>query len=144
MPIRHANANVTDQIFMPKITNDNLDSIYSYWYGNIQCTWICARYADVHWNKKSSDNWKYNIVGDTRETMVLLESTWHLWGVLQHRQQVAIFHCLFNCWFKRRSKKTSKLHVTGLCAWHSPVTSVFLAQKASNAENVSIWRRHHK
>ena len=43
---------------------------------------------------------------------------------------------------RRRSKKTSKLRITGLCAWNSPVTGEFFAQRASNAENVSIWRRH--
>ena len=42
-----------------------------------------------------------------------------------------------------RSKKTWKLRVTGLCAWNSPVTGEFPAQMASNAENVSIWWRHH-
>ena len=36
-------------------------------------------------------------------------------------------------------KKTSKLRVTGLCAGKSPVTGEFPAQRASNAENVSIW-----
>ena len=45
--------------------------------------------------------------------------------------------------FRRRSKKTSKLCVTGLCAGNSPVTGEFPAQMASNAENVSIWLRHH-
>ena len=40
-------------------------------------------------------------------------------------------------------KKTSKLRVTGLCARNSPVTGEFPAQRASNAENVSIWWRHH-
>ena len=44
---------------------------------------------------------------------------------------------------RRRSKKTSKLRVTGLCAGNSPVTGEFPAQRASNAENVSIWWRHH-
>ena len=43
----------------------------------------------------------------------------------------------------RRLKKTSKLRVTGLCEGNSPVASEFLAQRASNAENVSIWWRHH-
>ena len=43
-------------------------------------------------------------------------------------------HCLLNCLFKRRSKKTSKLHVTGLCAGKSPGTGEFPAQMASNAE----------
>ena len=39
--------------------------------------------------------------------------------------------------------KTSKLRVTGLCAGNSPETGEFPAQMASNAENVSIWWRHH-
>ena len=45
--------------------------------------------------------------------------------------------------FGRSSKKTSKLRVTGLCAGNSPGTGEFPAQKASNAENVSIWWRNH-
>ena len=53
------------------------------------------------------------------------------------------FDCLLNRLFRRRSRKTSKLHVTGLCAGNSPVTGEFPAQRASNAENVSIWWRHH-
>ena len=52
--------------------------------------------------------------------------------------------CLLNCLFRRRSKKTSKLRVTGLCAGNSPGTGEFPAQMASNAENVSIWWRHHE
>ena len=51
--------------------------------------------------------------------------------------------CLLNRLFRRRSKKPSKLCVTGLCAGNSPVTGEFPAQRASNAENVSIWWRHH-
>ena len=51
--------------------------------------------------------------------------------------------CLLNRLFKRRSKKTSKLRVTGFCAGKSPGTGEFPAQMASNAENVSIWWRHH-
>ena len=51
--------------------------------------------------------------------------------------------CLLNHLFKRRSTKTSKLRVTGLCAWNSPVTGDFPAQMASNAETVFIWWRHH-
>ena len=44
---------------------------------------------------------------------------------------------------RHRSKKTSKLRVTGLCEGNSPVTSEFPAQRASNTENVSIWWCHH-
>ena len=51
--------------------------------------------------------------------------------------------CLFNYLFRRRSKKTSKLHVTGVCAGNSPVTGELPAQMTSNAENVSIWWRYH-
>ena len=52
--------------------------------------------------------------------------------------------CLPNRLFGRRSKRTSKLRVTGLCAGNSPGTGEFSAQMASNAENVSIWWRHHE
>ena len=47
--------------------------------------------------------------------------------------------CLLNCLFSRRSKKTSKLRVIGLCEGNSQVTGEFPAQRASNMENVSIW-----
>ena len=51
--------------------------------------------------------------------------------------------CLLNHLFRRSSKKTSKLHVAGLCEGNSPVIGELPAQRASNAENVSIWWRHH-
>ena len=51
--------------------------------------------------------------------------------------------CLLNRLFRRRSKKTSKPRLTGLCVGNSPGTSEFPAQMASNAENVSIWWRRH-
>ena len=51
--------------------------------------------------------------------------------------------CLLKRFFRRRSKNTSKLRVTGLCAGNSPVTDEFPAQMTSNADNVSIWWRHH-
>ena len=62
-----------------------------------------------------------------------------LHGVSNHQPH----DCLLNRLFWRRSKKTSKLRVTGLCAGNSPVTGEFPAQRANNAENVSIWWRHH-
>ena len=61
-------------------------------------------------------------------------------GVSNHQPN----DCLFSRLFRRRSKKTSKLRVTGLCAGNSPETGEFPAQRASNAENVSIWWRHHE
>ena len=51
--------------------------------------------------------------------------------------------CLLNRLFRSRLKKTSKLRVTGLCEGNPPVTGWFPSQRASNAENVSIWWRHH-
>ena len=60
-------------------------------------------------------------------------------GVSNHQPH----HCLLNRLFRCRSKRTSKLRVTGLCAGNSPVTGEFPAQMTSNAENVSIWWRHH-
>ena len=61
-------------------------------------------------------------------------------GVSNHQPN----DCLRNHIFRRRSKKTLKLSVTGLCAGNSPVTGEFPAQMASIAENVSIWWRHHE
>ena len=49
-------------------------------------------------------------------------------GVSNHQ----LHHCLLNRLFRRRSKETSKLSVTSLCAGNSPVTGEF---SASNAEN---------
>ena len=60
-------------------------------------------------------------------------------GVSNHQPH----DCLLNRLFRRRSKKTSKLRVTGLCVRNSPVIGEFPTQMASNAENISIWWRHH-
>ena len=45
---------------------------------------------------------------------------------------------------RRRSKKTLKLRNTGLSEGNSPVADEIPAQRASYAENVSIWWRHHE
>ena len=60
-------------------------------------------------------------------------------GISNHQPH----HCLLNSLFGCRSKKTSKLRVNGLCAGNSSGTGEFPAQMASNAENISIWWRHH-
>ena len=60
-------------------------------------------------------------------------------GVSSHQPH----DCLLNCLFKRRSKKTLKLHVTGVCMGNSRGTGDFPAQRTSNVENASIWWRHH-
>ena len=60
-------------------------------------------------------------------------------GVSNHRPH----DYLLDCWFRRISKKISKLCITGLCAGNSPVTGEFPAQRASSAENFSISWCHH-
>ena len=59
-------------------------------------------------------------------------------GVSNHQSM----DCLLNSLFKRRSKKTSKLRVTGLCKGNSSVTGEFPSHRASNAKNISIWWRN--
>ena len=60
-------------------------------------------------------------------------------GVSNHQPH----DCLLNRLFRHRSKKTSKLCVTGLCVGNSPGTDEFPTQMASSGENVSISWRHH-
>ena len=60
-------------------------------------------------------------------------------GVSNHQPHA----CLLKRLIRHRSKKTSKLRVTGFCEGNSPVTCEFSVQRASNAENSSIWWRHH-
>ena len=60
-------------------------------------------------------------------------------GVSNHQPHDCLLKRLFRC----RSKKTSKLHITGLCEGNPMVTDEFPAQRASNAENASIWWLHH-
>ena len=57
--------------------------------------------------------------------------------------QITSLTSLLNRFLWRRLKKTSKLRVTGLYVGRSPLTGEFPAQRTSNAENVSIWWRHH-
>ena len=74
------------------------------------------------------------------QVMITYSAPILLW---RHTGRDGVSNCLLNRPFRRRSKKTSKFRVTGLCAGNSPVIGEFPAQMASNAENVSIWWRHH-
>ena len=60
-------------------------------------------------------------------------------GVSNHR----CLDCLLDRLFSPRSRKTSKPRVTGLCEGNPPVTGGSHTQRSSNADNSSIWRRHH-
>ena len=59
-------------------------------------------------------------------------------GVSNHQPH----DCLPNRLFRPRSRKTSKLCVTGLCEEFTGDRWI-PRTKASNAENISIWWRHH-
>ena len=100
----------------------------------------------VNWNLGNMLSWNSNnaVFIDEKEFAILVSKTlqWRhneLDTYLKHQPH----DCLLNLLFRFRSKKTSKLRVTGICAWNSPVTGEFPAQRASNAGNVSIWWRHH-
>ena len=84
-----------------------------------------------------------NILGKWKvQTLLFISLQWRQ----NERDSVSnhqLHDCLLNRLFRRRSNETSKLRVTGLCAGNSPGTGEFPAQMASNAENVSIWWRHH-
>ena len=60
-------------------------------------------------------------------------------GVSNHRP----YGCLLNRLFRRKSKKTSKLRVTGLCVGNSPGPVNSPHKGPVTRKNVSIWWRHH-
>ena len=60
-------------------------------------------------------------------------------SVSNHRRPGRLLKHLFRC----RSKKTSKLRAIGFFEGNSLMTNEIPTQRASNAENVSIWSRHH-
>ena len=84
------------------------------------------------------------------QRLILIDNTrniplqWHQNGrdgISKHQ----LHDCLLSSLFRQRSKKLSQLWVTGVCAGNLPITEEFPAQRASNAENVSIrWRQHAK
>ena len=61
------------------------------------------------------------------------------YGVSNHRR----LECLLNRFFRRRTKKSSKLRITGLCEGNPPVTDGCPSQRASITKNVSICWGHH-
>ena len=60
-------------------------------------------------------------------------------GVSSHGRRDYLLNRLFRC----KSNKTWKLRVIGICEGNKPVAGEFPVQLACNAENVSIWWRHH-
>ena len=122
-----------------KVSRDNYYAfIYSrIKYGIDRSLWHVLKYE--YKQQTNQQRWKHNL---RRSAGVIIQWTkvrlqWPIYidhdGVSNHQPH----DCLLNRLFKPRSKKTSKLRVTGLCAGNSPVTGEFPTQKASNAENVS-------
>ena len=128
--------------------------IYPYYSGLvIQCHWAVneATLKDIGKNDRFQTTAKHsNVRTVCRIRVMYFTCMWFFiftlqWrhngrdGVSNHQPQ----QCLLNRLFRRRSKKTSKLCVMGLCAGNSRVTGEFPIRMTSNAENVSIWWRHH-
>ena len=88
--------------------------------------------------------WDNGVLPDDTKPLPEPILTCHQWGIVAFSVSNHQPHdCLLNRLFRRRSKKTSKLRVTGLCVGNSSGTGEFPAQMASNAKNVSIWWRRH-
>ena len=83
--------------------------------------------------------WKLQLLWCHLETALQWRHNGHD-GVSNHQHR----DCLLSRLIRPKSKKTSKLRVTGLCAGNSPGTGEFPAQMVSDAENVSIWWRKSK
>ena len=92
----------------------------------------CLAY-NYHWSE-----WPKTFWGDVHKRALQCRNN-ECNGVSNHQPN----DCLLKRLFRRRSKKTSKLLVTGICEGNSPVTGEFPTQRASNVENVSTWWRHH-
>ena len=59
----------------------------------------------------------------------------------RHNERNGVSMVLLNRLFMHKSKKTSRLRVSGICEGNSPLVGEFPSQRASNAENASIWWR---
>ena len=115
--------------------------------------WVYHFQTKTKWLPFADDIFKYIFVNDNLDILIVISLRFVpldiidtlQWrhcggdGISNHQPH----DCLLNHLFRHRSKKTSKLCVTGLCEGNSPVTSEFPALRASNAENVSSWWHHH-
>ena len=118
---------------------------------NIWLVWQDIVYRNIQIVKSSKFN-DFNChllpITMTLDFLLLIHSLFILSLQWRHNEHDCVSNhqsrdCLLNRLFRHRWKKTSKLRVTGLCAGNSLVTGEFPAQRASNAENVSIWWCHH-
>ena len=100
----------------PDVKMDNDDGL---------CNGILQQTHDISLSPGSSLQWRHN----------------GRHGFSDHQPR----ECLLSRLFNRRSKKTSKLRVTGHCAGNSWVTGEVPAQRVSNAENhhhlALVWQK---
>ena len=94
----------------------------------------------IGWACVQKDPCIYILNSNPRLHLCSLQWCHHVRDVISNHQP---HDCLLNRLFRRRSKKTSKLHINGLCVGNSPVTGEFPTQRANNTENISFWWRHH-
>ena len=116
-----------------------IDTNVPFWFCTEVLTTVCI------WRVKQADSWlnKFLRRKQTLRPNILVHEIFvkHILVPLQwrHNERDGVsdhqpHDCLLNRLFRR---------VTGLCEGNSPVTDEFLTQRASNAENVSIWWGHH-
>ena len=97
------------------------------WHGALMFSLICA-WINVWVNNRSAGDLRRHRTHYDVIVMVMLWSHSEICRKFSH-------DCLLSRLFRRKSKKTSKLRVTGLCAGNSPVTREFPTQRTRKAEN---------
>ena len=110
---------------------------------NITLLSVRTVHADGLVSSKSRTTW-----GTVITRFMSFLSIYHLTLQRRHNERDSLSNhrrldYLLNRLLRHRSKIASTLRVTGLCEGNSPVTVGFPAQRASNAENASIWWRLH-
>ena len=125
----------------------HLSTFSEFRIGVYKCAKLCQRFQIFLFKVcHKGFNWRY-----LYSTVYRTDCATELWTTLRwrhngcdsvsnHQPHDRLLNRLFRC----TSKKTSKSRVTGLCVGNSPRTGEFPAQMASNAENVTIWWRHHE
>ena len=114
-------------------TTNKVESVLMPWRHRV------GRFSAMYTRKRNVQCWK---------NIEIYHPRWNVTMTLKWRHNerdcfpnLGHLDCLFNHLFLRRSKKTSKLRLTGFCDGNSPVTGEFSVRRASNAEKVSIWWR---
>ena len=103
------------------------------WKGSLNCLWTDEEIPNLDRNANHCMN-------------ILAKSICYYNDIIMSTMgsQITSLTIVYSTIYSRcRSKKTSKLRITGLCEGNSAVTSEFPIQRAINMENVSIWWCHH-